>query len=106
METKGTAAARGSSRLFSLESHDHEGIAKALGAARSDYTVKWWWKYGQPAIDRIEAQLEVTQSQLGATFTRLMTMNSDKLQVTARCFPYGQPVPEVFRLEVDIRQHG
>jgi len=104
METKGQAQ-RGSAKLFALEAHDHEGIARALGAARDDYTVKWWWKYGQPAIDLIKAEIEVSQAQLGRTLTQLMTLNEQGMQVTASCFPYGIPKPEVFRLQVDIRQN-
>ena len=97
---------RGSAKLFALKPHDHAGIAKALGMARSDYEVKWWWKYGQPAIDLIQAQLEVNAKQLGPVVSQLMRLNGPTLQVSASCFPYGIPVPEWFRLEVNIRNAG
>ena len=95
-------AERGSAKLFALEPHDHEGISRALGAARGDYAVKWWWKYGQPAIDRIRGSLEVKSGQLGQTVAQLMQLNGEELQVTAQCFPYGIPKPEVFRIEVEV----
>ncbi|MGS0997651.1 hypothetical protein ACVCL3_05270 [Rhodanobacter sp. UC4437_H4] len=99
-------ANRGSAKLFALKPHDHAGIAKALGVARGDYEVKWWWKYGQPAIDLIQAQLEVNAKQLGPVVSQLMRLNGPTLQVSASCFPYGIPVPEWFRLEVNIRNAG
>jgi hypothetical protein len=95
---------RGSSKLFGLEAHDHDGLARALGMARGDYEVKWWWKYGQPAIDLIRASLEVPSAKLGPTVQSLMQLNGKELQVTAACFPYGIPVPEIFRVDVDIRK--
>lgn len=93
---------RGSAKLFSLESHGHEELARALGLARGEYTIKWWWKYGQPAIDLLRGSLEVPGSKLGSTLSNLMNLNGPGLQVTASCFPYGIPVPEVFRVEVEI----
>jgi len=97
---------RGSAKVFKLEAHDHQGIAAALGVARSEYEVKWWWKYGQPAIDLIRANLEVRGGQLGPTVSQLMKLNSPELQVTATCFPYGIQVPDVFRVELEIRKGG
>ena len=56
---------RGSSKIFDLAHNDHEGFAKAIAAARQDFQVKWWWKYGQPKIDFIRADLKI--SRLTAT---------------------------------------
>ena len=95
---------RGSSKVFALESHDHEGLSRALGLARGDYEVKWWWKYGQPAIDLIRASLEVRGDKLGSTVASLMELNGRELQVTAACFPYGITVPDVFRVDLDLRR--
>jgi hypothetical protein len=97
---------RGSSKLFSLQPHDHEGIATALGIARAEYQVKWWWKYGQPAIDLVRATIEVRPAQLGATVSQLMHLNGPEVQVTTECFPHGMPRPDVFRLEVEMRKAG
>ena len=57
-----------------------------------------------PAIDRIKAQFEVPGAQLGAAVNSLMQLNGRELQVTAECFPYGIPKPDVFRVEVDINK--
>jgi hypothetical protein len=35
-----------------------------------------------------------------------MRLNGPAVQVTAYCFPYGIPVPEWYRVEVDIRNAG
>ena len=59
-----------------------------------------------PAIDLIQAQLEVNTKQLGTVVSQLMRLNGPTLQVSAYCFPYGIPVPEWFRLEVNIRNAG
>lgn len=106
MESASKPAERGSAKLFSLSPNDHDGIAKALGMARDSYEVKWWWKYGQPRIDLVRAHFEVAGNALGPTVTQLMRLNGPELQVTAQCFPYGTPKPEVFRLEVDIRTNA
>lgn len=102
MESKSKSGERGSARLFSIEPHDHEALASALGLARQDYELKWWWKYGQPAIDRIIGVLEVKGPKLGSTISGFMQMNGPDLQVTAQCFPHGIPKPEWFRVEVNI----
>ena len=104
MDTK--TAQRGSAKIFALDQQDHEVIARALGAARGDYEVKWWWKYGQPAIDLIRGSLVVKTGQLGSAITQLMQMNDQEIQVTATCFPYGIPKPDAFRVEVELRKGG
>lgn len=103
MATIRKTADRGSAKLFTLKPDDHAGIAKALGLARSNYEVKWWWKYGQPAIDLIRAHIEVDRKQLGPVVSQLMQLNGPAMQVTAHCFPYGIPVPEWYRVELNIR---
>jgi hypothetical protein len=85
-----------------MEKHGERGSAKIL--ARNDYEVKWWWKYGQPAIDFIRATIEVKGELLGATLTRFMVLNGSDMQVTAECFPYGIPKPDIFRLQIDMRK--
>ena len=47
---------RGSSKLGTLSPQD---LHAAIDVARATYTVERWWKYGQPAIDRIGAVLNV-----------------------------------------------
>jgi hypothetical protein len=98
----GAGGERGSSKIFSIEAHDHEKMAHALGVAKAQYQVKRWWKYGQPAIDLIKGTLEVAPEQLGSTVSGLMKLNGSEMQVKATCFPNGIPVPEVFQIDVEI----
>ena len=93
---------RGSDALFAF-GKDETVLAEALGAAREDYQVKWWWKYGQPKIDHVRADLEIRKENFGAAIARIMAANSDKLQVTAEVFPNGMPAVDSFRVKLDIR---
>src|SRR5262245_31960012 len=93
---------RGSGKIFELSQHDHVAFAKALTRARGDYEVKWWWKYGQPRIDSIHAVIEVKAAGLGNVVSDLMDLNREGVQATLEAFPYGQPKPEAFRLDVKI----
>ena len=96
---------RGSAKLFALEPHDHEGIARALGVARGDYEVKWWWKYGQPAIDRISAVLDITDvRQAPSVLGGLTNLHSAQRQVSFDVFPYGIPVIDGVRVQLRIDQ--
>jgi len=103
--TKLKPALRGSSKLFDLEPDDHSALAKALGVAREKYEIKWWWKYGQPAIDRVTASGLTKPGNLGSVLEQVMKLNSRELQVTASCFPYGIPVPDYYRVEVEARRN-
>ena len=96
---------RGSEALFSF-SKDETVLAEALGAARDDYQVKWWWKYGQPRIDRVVADLTIPVENFGPAIARIMGANGPNLQVTAECFPNGLPRVDSFRVALDIRQPG
>jgi len=102
---KGTSQ-RGSERLFAAEAKSEAFLAEALGSARGDYRVKWWWKYGQPRIDHIIADLEFDKERFGPSFGQIMGLNSPRLQISAEVFPYGLPVPDLFRVRLDIRQPG
>jgi hypothetical protein len=101
MEAK--TAERGSHKVFGTASHDHEELARALGFARAEFEIKRWWKYGQPAIDLIEAELQVSSSNVGSTVARLMQLNAPNLQVITECFPFGITNPE-FRLQVTLQK--
>jgi hypothetical protein len=96
--------ARGSAKMFAIKGHDAAALVEALGLARELYEVKWWWKYGQPAIDRIQAQLDVPKAQLGKAITQLMEMNGPELQVNVTCFPNGIPKPDVFRVDASFQK--
>lgn len=103
--TKLKPALRGSSKLFDLAHDDHVGLTKALGLARDRFEVKWWWKYGQPAIDRVTATGLTKAANLGTVIDQVMKLNTQELQVTASCFPYGIPVPDYFRVELEARRN-
>jgi|SRR5882724_6085731 len=94
---------RGSAKIFATEKHDHDGLARALGLARGEYEIKWWWKYGQPVIDRIHLEMQVAPEQVGAAVSKLMHLNGPQLEVTAECFPYGITDPG-FRLQVKVQK--
>jgi hypothetical protein len=80
---------RGSTHLFNIKAHDHEALAKAVGLARTDYEVKWWWKYGQPAIDKVVIGVEVNPAQLGSTVAKFMDQNTQAVRITGEVFPFG-----------------
>ena len=80
---------RGSAELFNIKAHDHEALARAIGVARDSYEVKWWWKYGQPAIDKVALGIEVNPAQLGTTVAKFMDQNTQAVRVTGEVFPFG-----------------
>lgn len=94
---------RGSAKLFAIDTHDHEALASAIGLARGSYEVKWWWKYGQPAIDRLQLTVEVDRKHLGETIGKFMEQNGRAVQVTSEVFPYGIVQPDRYRLEVNVQ---
>lgn len=101
META-TKTERGSAKVFSLGASDHDGISKAIGVARGSYSIKRWWKYGQPQIDRIHAVLETPEAALGTTVIGLMKLNAENLQVSTECFPLGTVRPDLYQVNVEI----
>ena len=100
-----TPAARGSAKLFELPHDDHAALIKQLGLAREKFEIKWWWKYGQPAIDRITASGLTKAGNLGSVIEQVMKLNGAELQVTASCFPYGVPRPDYYRIELEARRN-
>ena len=100
-----TTTARGSDKLFSF-GKDETALAEALGAATNDYTVKWWWKYGQPKIDHVRADLEIPREKFGPAIARIMEASGPKLQVTAQIAPQGVDRVDSFRVTLDMRQPG
>jgi len=77
----------------------------AINTARDSYKVERWWKYGQPAIDRIAGVLNVTDPHAaGEVIGRLANMHSGELQVRLDVFPYGIPVIDGVRVHVNLDQ--
>jgi hypothetical protein len=95
---------RGSAALFSFGAPDKAALASALGAAADDYQVKWWWRYGQPAIDRIKADLVIPRENFARAFTAIMEANSRQIQVTAEVFPQGVEKLDGYRVSLEIQQ--
>ncbi|MGA7275378.1 MAG: hypothetical protein WBX14_11090 [Candidatus Udaeobacter sp.] len=93
---------RGSSKLGAMSSDD---LHKAIGAARESYKIERWWKYGQPAIDRISAVLDITNvATAGSIIGNIIKMQGAERQIGVVVFPYGIPVFDGVRLEVNIDQ--
>ena len=93
---------RGSSKLGELS---HEELHLAIDAARASYKIERWWKYGQPAIDRISAVLDITDvRQAPAVLGGLTNLHSAQRQVSFDVFPYGIPVIDGVRVQLRIDQ--
>lgn len=95
---------RGSSkvwaRVFESDAPTGEDLTRSLATAAEGYRVLRWWKYGQPAIDRIKATLDVRFENAGPLVQDLLGANSKELQVTLDAFPYGLPDPEGITLNI------
>jgi hypothetical protein len=94
--------ARGSSKLGELS---HEDLHLAIDTARTSYKIERWWKYGQPAIDRISAVLNITDvRQTASVLGGLTNLHSSARQVSFDVFPYGIPVIDGVRVQLRIDQ--
>ena len=93
---------RGSSKLGTLSPED---LHMAIDAARSTYTIERWWKYGQPAFDRIAAVLNVTDpAQAASVIGGLIKLQGSAVQVGLEVFPYGITAPDGVRIAVNLDQ--
>ena len=93
---------RGSSKLGTLTPED---LHMAIDVARSSYTVERWWKYGQPAIDRIAAVLNVKDpAQAGSVIGGFIKLQGTRVQVGLEVFPYGITAPDGVRIAVTLDQ--
>ena len=94
--------ARGSAKLGELS---HEDLHLAIDTARTTYKIERWWKYGQPAIDRISAELNITDPrQAASVLGGLTSLHNSARQVTFDVFPYGIPVIDGVRVKLQIDQ--
>lgn len=96
---------RGSTHLFNIKAHDHEALAKAVGLARTDYEVKWWWKYGTPQIDKVYLGIEVNPAQVGPLVSGFLNQNNQATRITGEVFPYGITNPG-FLVEFTAEKQG
>ena len=80
-----------------------ESLQKALTAAQADYKVERWWKYGQPVIDLIKAELNVTNvAATGRIVQELVSLSHGGIRVNVEVFPYGIINPEGARINVAL----
>ena len=95
---------RGSSkvwaRVFETDAPTNEELTRSLAVAGETYRVLRWWKYGQPAIDRIKATLDVRFENVGPLIQDILSVHGKEMQVSLDVFPYGQPGPEGIMLNV------
>jgi len=95
-----TEPSRGSARLREMSP---EVLHKAINQAKESYRIERWWKYGQPAIDRITATVDVTNvASAGSIIGSLIALQSPQRQVGVVVFPYGIPVVDGVRLELSL----
>lgn len=80
---------RGSDKLGALTP---DALHKSLGLARGSYTIKRWWKYGQPKIDLVRATLDISDpNKAGEVIAGLIKQHGNGMQITIEGFPYGIP---------------
>jgi hypothetical protein len=97
--------ARGSEKLWDrIFEHDqptHARLGEAVAAARENYKILRWWKYGQPAIDRVRTTLDVATADSGLLIQDILhSAGANKAAIILEAFPYG--VPQLERVQVDV----
>lgn len=99
---------RGSEQLFEMSGDDDgtESLSRAIGVARGSYELKWWWKYGTPAIDRIRGGMHVKPEHIGETLKQFLDLNTREVQVGAEVFPLGIVNPDMFQVHLELRRTG
>jgi len=92
-------------RLFESEVPKGADLAKALSLAADDYTVKRWWKYGQPAIDSIRGVLDVPSDRVSGVLGSLVKMHGGEIQVSFDVFPYGIVAPDGVHINILLERN-
>jgi len=102
------AAGRGSDklwdRLFGAETPKGEHLAEALSLTADEYTIRRWWKYGQPAIDVVRAIIEVDPASFGKFADSVVSLHGQEVQVTFEVFPYGIVAPDLLRVDLSLER--
>jgi hypothetical protein len=98
-------AARGSAKLwdrvFDIDPPTQGALGEAVAGARETYTIKRWWKYGQPAIDRIKATLDVATTESGPLVQEILnSAGPGRSNIILEAFPYG--LPKLDRVQLDV----
>ena len=87
-------------QLFEENAPTDEALNSALAVAAEKYKVLRWWKYGQPAIDRVKATFDVKTRVAGEVIQSMLDAQGEELQVNLDVFPYGIPRPEGVHINV------
>lgn len=98
-------AARGSAKLwdrvFETEAPTDAKLGEAVGRAQESYKVLRWWKYGQPAIDRIRTTLDVATADSGRLIQDILnSAGGNRANIILEAFPYG--LPKLDRTQVNV----
>ena len=98
-------AARGSAKLwdrvFETDAPTDEKLGEAVARGQESYTVLRWWKYGQPAIDRIKATLDVATIDSGRLIGEILGSGlGNRANIVVEAFPYG--LPKLDRTQVNV----
>ena len=96
---------RGSSKLwenvFDSEPPTQDALADRVAGAKQTYQILRWWKYGQPAIDRIRTTLDVATIDSGPVIQEILNSAiGNKANVILDAFPYG--LPKLDRVQVNV----
>src|SRR5687767_5238226 len=88
-------------RVFDAEPPTQAGLGEQVGGARETYRILRWWKYGQPAIDRIKTTLDVATVDSGPVIQDILgSAFGNKANVILEAFPYG--IPKLDRTQVNV----
>jgi hypothetical protein len=79
-------------------------LEKALAAAKVNYLIERWWKYGQPAIDRIQGVINVTNFADAGRVVQELASQQGKTQINLEVFPYGIINPDGVRISFNMEQ--
>lgn len=89
---------RGSAKLGAAT----ESLRETLAAARLNYTIERWWKYGQPAVDRVSGVINVTNLADASRILQEFIALQGRLQVGLEIFPYGIIDPDGVRINFNV----
>ncbi len=92
---------RGSSKMGDVSP---EHLMSAVGAARENFIIERWWKYGTPAFfDLITGTINVRNvADAGKLMQDLVSRQGKAMQVSFEVFPYGIINPDGVRINVRL----
>lgn len=98
-------AARGSAKLwdrvFDTDAPTDAQLGEAVARGGESYRVLRWWKYGQPAIDRIKTTLDVATIDSGRLIQDILgSAAGNRSNIVLEAFPYG--LPKLDRTQIDV----